>query len=448
METIIRYSDLYRRNLNMAGPVILSQIGQITVSLADTMMVGHAGTADLAAASFSNSIFHVGMLFGFGICMGITPLAGRMYSQQRIGEAGSYLKNGIIVNSMAALALTAVMTAVAFFLDQMGQPPEVARKSFPYFLILVASLPPLLLFYSFKQFFEGIGNTRIAMGITLTANAVNIFLNYLLIYGKLGFPEMGLTGAGIATLISRLLMPLMLIPVILRNHKYRPLLLLARHARVNAERMKELLRVGIPIGFQMIVEVLTFSLGAIMMGWHGKESLAAHQVALGLATFSYMISLGVGAGTTIHVSHEFGRANYALLRKTILASVHLVLLFMSCAGLVFILLRQQLPYLFTTDVPVIRIASELLIIAALFQVFDGLQVILLSALRGLADVKIPMLMAFLSYTVTGLPVSYFCSFVFGLGPAGIWLGYLAGLACASALFAFRIKKWLKVQGPV
>ncbi|MEL7589649.1 MAG: MATE family efflux transporter [Prolixibacteraceae bacterium] len=441
----MEFLPLYRRNLNMAFPVILSQIGQVTVALADTMMVGHSGTTDLAAASFSNSIFHVGMLFGFGIAMGITPLVGKTYSQQKFDEVGSLLKNGLFLHSLAALCLVIIMGGVGLFLGQMGQPPEVTRKSVPYFMLLVSSLLPLLVFFSFKQFLEGAGNTKIAMVITLTANLINIILNYIFIFGKFGFPAMGLLGAGLATLFSRILMPVMLIPVILKNRKYQQIFVMARRARIKVCMLRRILAVGLPIGFQLIVEVLTFSIGAVMMGWLGKESLAAHQVALGLASFTYMISLGVGAAATIHVSHEMGTRNYPLIRKIIYASLHLVVLFMSLMGLLFIVLRNYLPYLFTDDTGVIRIAAGLLVVAALFQVFDGVQVILLAALRGLADVKVPMWMAFFSYTLVGLPVCYGCAFVLNFGAWGIWAGFLAGLAVAAFLFGLRLKKIIRLQ---
>ncbi|MCW0482204.1 MATE family efflux transporter [Gaoshiqia sediminis] len=437
---IADYIPLYKKNLNLAFPVILSQVGQVTVSLADNMMVGHAGTTELAAASFSNSIFHIGMLFGLGVTMGVTPLVGKVFSQKNDRQVGEYLRNGFFIHTVFALLVALAMVGVGFFLDKMGQPNEVAQVAFPYYLLLVASLAPMLMFYSFKQFFEGIGNTQIAMMITLTANLVNIVLNYLLIFGKYGFPELGLNGAGIATLISRLLMPVLLIPVLLKNKKYRNIFRFARQAALVRSKISELLSVGLPIGLQIIVEVLTFSLGAVMMGWLGKEPLAAHQVALGMASFTYMISLGVGAGTTIHVSHEFGAQNFSLLRRTVFASVHLVVIFMSFMGLLFILLRHQLPFLFTEDLTVVGIAAGLLVIAALFQVFDGLQVALLAALRGLSDVKIPMFMAFVSYSLIGLPISYGCAFGLNMGAAGIWFGFLVGLAVAAILFSLRLKK--------
>ncbi len=439
------YFPLYRRNLTLAFPVILSQLGQVSVALADTMMVGHAGTTELAAASFANSVFLVGMLFGFGVMMGLTPLVGSAFSKGKDTEVAALLKNGFTVHILSAIVLVLIMGTVSLFLDRMGQPEAVVQKAFPYFLILVVSLFPLLLFYSIKQFLEGIGNTRIAMIITLSANTVNIVMNYLLIFGKMGCPELGLNGAGIATLTSRVLMPLMLVPFILKNKPLRHFFRVAWKTGIHTGSIKRLLSVGIPIGFQIIIEVLTFSLGAVMMGWLGKDTLAAHQIAMGMASSTYMVSLGVGTGTTILVSHESGRDNLGILRRTVFASLHLVFLFMSSMAVLFILLRQYLPFLFTEDNAVVQIAARLLVVAGLFQIFDGLQVVLASALRGLSDVKIPMLIAFISYTVIGLPVSYFCAFVLGLGAVGIWTGFLFGLACAAVQFGIRLKKIIRFQ---
>ncbi|WP_299577676.1 MATE family efflux transporter [uncultured Sunxiuqinia sp.] len=439
------YIPLYRRSLHLAFPVILSQVGQVTVSLVDNMMVGHVGTVELAAAAFSINIFHIGMLLGIGITLGLTPLVGHVYSQKKEQEVGEYLKNGLVVHGVTTLVITLVMAILSLFLDRMGQPAEVVAQARPYYLLLVVSLFPMLIFYTFKQFLEGVGNTKIAMYITLTSNLVNIVLNYLLIYGKFGFPEWGLNGAGIATLISRILMPLMLIPFILKNKQYKQEFRIAYHARIKLKMLKQVFAVGFPIGLQIIVEVSTFSFGAIMMGWISKEALAAHQVAIGLASFSYMISLGLGAGTTILVSHNRGANNRLRLRQSIYASFHLVILFMASMGVVFVLLRYQLPFLFTEDAAVLIIAANLLIVAALFQVFDGIQVILLASLRGLSDVKHPMFMAFISYMGFGLPISYLFGIVLEFGAMGVWIGFLSGLAFASLLFSLRLKKHLHLD---
>ncbi|HKJ42874.1 MAG TPA: MATE family efflux transporter [Sunxiuqinia sp.] len=442
---ISEYFPLYKRNLNLAFPVVLSQIGQVTVSLADNMMVGHVGTTQLAAASFAINIFHLGMLMGVGITMGLTPLVGQVFSQKKEDEVGAYLKNGLVVHGLSTLVIGIIMAIASLFLNRMGQPDAVVRLAIPYYLLLVASLFPMLFFYSFKQFLEGIGNTKIAMFITLTSNVINIILNYLLIFGKLGFPELGLNGAGIATLIARLCMPLMLVSVAMRNKKLRNEFRLAYHAKIQKQKLKKIFSVGLPIGLQIIIEVLMFSVGAIIMGWISKEALAAHQVAMGLISVTYMISLGIGAGTTIYVSHEKGLSHYQKMRQTIYSSFHLVVTFMAVMGLVFALLRYQLPLLFTTDPKVIVVSASLLIVAAMFQIFDGVQVILIASLRGVSDVKHPMFMAFISYILFGLPVSYLLGIVLNFGALGVWLGFLVGLAVAAGLFALRLRKHLMVN---
>lgn len=437
------YIPYYKRNLHLALPVVISQIGQVSVSLVDTMMVGHVGTTELAAASFANSVFVNGMVFGMGITFGMTPLIGKAYGKGNMPEALKWLKNGIFTHTIASVILTAIMTSVYFFLPRMGQTPEVTALAGPYYLILCASYIPFILFFTLKQFFEGLGNTRMAMKITITANLLNIIFNYLFIYGKFGFPEMGLNGAGIGTLISRVAMPLIFIFYITQNSLLLSYFKEAHKLTIEREKIISLLRIGIPIAFQIIVEVIAFSLGAIMMGWHGKVQLAAHQVAIGLATFTYMISLGVSQANTIRVSHQMGEQNYQGLKMAAFASTHLVLAFMSVTAVLFIVTRNYLPYLFTTDTKVISIAAGLLIIAAVFQVFDGLQVVMLSTLRGMADVKIPMFFAIISYLFIGLPVSYFFSFVLNTGPVGIWYGYVAGLGIAGIMFYLRFRFNLK-----
>ncbi|RKD90690.1 MATE family efflux transporter [Mangrovibacterium diazotrophicum] len=437
------YIPFYKKNLKLAIPVIFSQVGQVTVSLVDNMMVGHSGTTELAAASFSNSIFIIGMLLGMGMTMGMTPLVGKYFSRKDETEVGSYLKNGLFLHAITAILIVAVMTGVAFLLGRMGQPEEVSEMAFSYFLVLVASIIPLLIFYSCKQFLEGMGNTKVAMVITLSSNLVNIVLNYLLIFGKYGFPEMGLLGAGVATFISRLIMPFILFAFMWHHTSFHRLSRIAWSTKLEKSKIRELFNIGFPIGTQIVVEVLTFSVGAVMMGWIGKEQLAAHQVAIGMASFTYMISLGVGAATTIHVSHEYGVNNFKLIRRFVFTALHLIVLFMSTMGILFVIFRHQLPHLFTNDAAVIRIAAGLLIIAALFQIFDGIQVALLSCLRGLSDVKMPMFLAFLSYSVVGLPISYLCAFVLGFGAMGVWMGFLVGLASAAALFAYRLRRLLK-----
>ena len=433
------YFPFYKRNIRLALPIVLSQIGQVTVQLVDVMMVGHVGTAELAASSFANNIFMIGMLFGMGITYGLTPLVGNSFGNSNLKQVVIWLKNGIFTHVVAALALTLLMTALYFFLPFMGQPAEVVQLAQSYYLLLCASYLPFMLFFSVKQFFEGVGNTKMAMQITLMSNVINIAVNYVYIFGKWGFPELGLNGAGVGTLVSRTFMPLAFLVYIVIIPQFRRYFLLANQQPIRIKRIVEVLRIGIPVGLQIIVEIIAFAFGAIMMGWLGETPLAAHQVAIGLASFTYMISLGISQANTIRVSHQMGENNFKALKMAASASTHLVLVFMLVMGIVFILARYSLPLLFTTDNQVVLIAAQLLIVAAFFQVFDGLQVVMLSTLRGMADVKIPMLMAFIAYLFIGIPTSYLLSFYFCIGPQGIWLGYLVGLSTAGVLFYFRFK---------
>lgn len=443
---LTEYLPVYKKNLNLAVPVVLAQIGQVTVNLADNMMVGHVGTTQLAAASFAISVFTVGMLFGMGITFGLTPLVGQAFGGKNPSVIGTWFRNGVLVYFIVSLLLCGVMSSVVFFMPRMGQSDEVVALAIPYYLIQVASLVPLMLFFSVKQLFEGIGNTRIAMVITILANLLNIGLNYILIFGKLGFPAYGLNGAGYATLISRLVMPVIFVWVVIRNPKFRKYFQKARKARLEIYKIRKILSIGLPIGLQMVIEVLAFSAGAIMMGWISKEALAGHQIALSMASMTYMISFGLAAGTTIRVSHAVGDQDHTELKQTIFASLHLVVAFMSSMGLLFILLRRYIPELFTSDPEVIRVAAGLLIVGAMFQIFDGVQVVLLGSLRGLADVRFPMYFAFVSYIVLSLPVSYLCAFVFHFGSQGVWLGFVFGLASAAVLFGFRLRKQVRHFG--
>jgi MATE family multidrug resistance protein len=440
------YFPVYRKNLTLAVPVIFSQLGQVTVNLVDNIMVGHLGTTELAAASFATSVFYVGMLFGMGIALGLTPLVGQSFNSKNHKNIGSWFRNGVLVNIISSFLLCALMASVVLFMNRMGQSKEVVQEAIPFYLIHVASLIPLMLFFSFKQFFEGIGNTKIAMFITIIINLVNITLNYVLIYGKFGFPALGLNGSGYASFISRLIMPVIFVLIILRKPAFRVYLSEAYHSGFEKLKIKRIVSVGFSIGFQMVIEILAFTLGAIMLGWISKESLAGHQIAISMAGMTYMISFGLASGTTIRVSHAFGEHDRNELKHAVFASLHMVIAFMSLMGVLFVLLRNQLPLLFTSDPAVIKVASGLLVVGAFFQIFDGVQVVLLGALRGMADVRIPLFMAFFSYIIVSLPVSYLLAFVFNFGYSGVWIGFVFGLSTAAVLFALRLKHQVQKFG--
>ena len=441
MQTIKTYTVHYRSNLSLAFPVILAQAGQMIVVLADNLMVGQLGTIPLAAASFANTVFVVGMVFGIGMVNGLTPLVGKAYGSGNLREATNWFKQSLYTFQAAGLVLSLILWSVSFLMPYMGQPDEIVGKAIPYYRILVVSMIPFVLFFTFKQFAEGLGNTRIAMVITVSANVLNIFLNYLWIFGKAGFPAMGLMGAGYATLTARGVMPLLFLWVFLKLDFFRYYRNHISQTRFSSIMSRHLLLLGIPIGGQHFIEVLAFSLGSIMMGWLGAAALAAHQIVLSFASFTFMISQGIAAATTVKVSHLVGRRQPKTIRTVAFASLHLVLGFMGVSAILFVFSRNILPGYFIDQEAVLTIASGLMIVAGAFQLFDGMQVTMLGALRGLEDVRVPFGMLLVAYFGLALPAGWIFAFVLEAGPLGIWYCYLLGLFSISLFLLVRFK-WI------
>lgn len=437
------YSLHYRQLLNLAMPLVLTQAGQMSVQLIDNAMVGHVGTTELAAASFANSLHTVIMLFGLGVFLGVTPLASHARGAGNDSQVAEIIKNGFALAGVLLCGISLISLLLIALMPHLGQPEPVVALAIPYYATLVASTIPFLIFVLLKQIGEGLGNTVIAMAATLAANILNVLLNYILIFGKLGAPPLGLLGAGYATLISRIAMPLFLYwgyRALKPLHRY---FVLAPGVRVSLRGMQRLFVLGLPIAVQLVLEVSAFSFSAVMMGWMGAVSLASHQVAMGLATFTFMIANGVGMATTIRVSYQLGTRHFRDMQRVAYSALHLVLVYMGACALGFLLLRRQLPLLFTSDAPVLEQAAALLVIAGAFQVFDGLQIVCLGILRGFADVKAPMFISGFSYIGIGLPVSYICAFVLHMGPQGIWYGFVAGLLAAGGLLTCRIRRKIR-----
>jgi len=438
------YLPFYRRNLVVAIPVVLSQAGQMTVQLADNMMVGHVGTTELAAASFANSIYILGFVLGLGLTFGATPLVGSAFGQRNFREAASVLHHSFLGNAVISLVIVSVMWSVSWFMPYMGQPQHVVEAAIPYYRLLILSVIPFMLFFTGKQFIEGLGNTRLAMKITLAANAVNIILNYIWIFGKLGFPAYGLVGAGYATLTARIGMAVSFTWFMLKTPHFKRYFYLIDLKKFSFKNVSLFFRTGLPIGLQMLAEVTLFSLAAVMMGWIGEVPLAAHQIAINISSVSFMIATGVASGTTIRVSQQLGARNFKEMEKAGLASVHIIVAFMSTTAILFFSFRHYLPHLFTNDPDVIRTAAQLLIFSAIFQIFDGSQVVLLGSLRGLADVKKAFFLALFTYLIIGVPTMYFLGFIINLQGAGIWSALVCALALASGFFYTRFKKKCRI----
>ncbi|MBS2213515.1 MATE family efflux transporter [Carboxylicivirga mesophila] len=438
------YAPHYWPNLKLATPVILAQAGQMLVNLADTLMVGQVGTIPLAAASFANSIFINVLVLGIGISYAITPLVGKAYGAKNKDECAYWFQQGIFANLIIGVLLSVIAGAIVWAMPLMGQEAGVVEEAVPYYLLLVLSILPLQVFNSYKQFAEGLSNTRIAMYITVGGNLLNIGLNYIFIYGHFGAPALGVVGAGIGTLVSRIMMAIFFVWISYRItlfNNYRGIHL----TRFSKTAFVSICRLGFPIGLQFVIEVFAFSLGSIMMGWINAVSLAAHQIVLSLASLTYMMSSGLASATTIKVSIFRGQKNYLALKHSAFASIHLVLMFMTGMGILFLTLRYWLPGLFIDDREVIEIAAGLMVVAGLFQIFDGVQVVALGILRGLEDVVMPVIGAGIAYWLISLPVGYLSAFIFSAGPVGIWIGYLAGLASAGIFLLTRFRILYKAR---
>ena len=430
----------YRENLSLALPVMLSQVGQVFVQLCDNAMVGHLGALSLAAVSFGGAVFVIFLFFGTGISMGLTPLVGEMYARHDYRTSARLFQNALVLNSVVGILLFAVLQMFGQCLGLMGQSEEVVAEAAPYYNYLAWSIIPFMIFAAFKQFLEGVGNTMTGMVVVLTANAINIFFNYLLIYGHGGFPAMGAAGAGLATLISRICMPLFVLIYFIRVPSLRRYFRFFTWIAQGWRMTRRLLAVGLPISMQMVLEVSAFALTLIMMGWIGTVEQAAHQVVLSISNIVYMIIVGISSATTIMVSHRYGVGDYRGFRRAATASWHLGLVANGLTMTCFILFRPWLPLMFTSDEAVLAVAAQLFVMAAIYQIPDGLQTIALGVLRGMQDVRVTMNYAFVAYIVINLPVGYLCAFTLRLGAPGLWIGFIVGLTVAAILFITRYRR--------
>lgn len=440
------YKDQYKANLKLALPVVLTQLGQILTQVADNLMVGRYGGDDpipLAAVSFGGAVFFILFITAIGVSLGLTPLVGELYARGEHKRSSELLQNGILFYSLLGVVMAAIQYAVIPVLFHLGQPADVVEMAVPYYRMLVFSMPFIMLFFAFKQFLEGVGNTKVEMFVAIFCNVTNVGFNWVFIYGNLGFTEMGAEGAGLGTLLSRIIAPVMMIGYFLNRDKYRRYLDGFSPRNYSWATVRKLLQMGLPISLQMFLEASAFVGTGIMMGWFGKEAMGANQIAITLGNCAFMIVMSLGASTTIIVSHSYGARNIPQLALAAKASYHLVLAWNAFAALVFISLRNYIPMLFTTNAEVIEITSNLLIFAALFQLSDGIQNISVGILRGIQDVKIIMPIAFVSYWLLNLPVGYLFGFTLGMGPSGLFLGFAFGLSAAAVLMILRIRRSIR-----
>ena len=431
--------------------MMLTQLGASLVGLFDSIMVGHYATVDLAAVSFSNALFFTVMVFAMGALMGLTPLVGievgkmsdeteHFKIQSRIT---SLFQNGALFTILLSIFTLFLLGGCIPFLHCFGQDPAVVEVARPYYTLIVLSIIPFLFFTFFKQFLEGLGNTSVAMVITLAMNALNIFLNWLFIYGNWGCPELGATGAGIGSLVARIGMPICFFAAMYFRREWKGYIRSIRTRAFRLSTIKELSKIGFPIGIQTLMETIAFTAAFVFIGWISKEALAAHQIANQICDMTFMVILGIGSATTIRVSHQLGANNLHGVRMASHASIHLVLVINAIGAALMIGLRHQIPLLFTEDQEVIAIASKLVVLAGMLQLADGLQVVAASMLRGITDVKVPMIIAVISYTIICISVGLTLAFPMGMGAEGIWLGVVIGLSTAAVCLHLRFHKQFK-----
>lgn len=416
---------------------MLGQVGTVLMGVSDTIMVGKLGTTELAATGIGNQIYFLFVVIGMGIMAAMAPMIAISRGADNKRECGEILRTGIELSFIISVILCFILIFIAEHFEMFGQPAEVTALARRYIHIIAISTIPLMLFLALKQFSDGLSVTKPAMIITIIGLGVNILFNWILIYGNLSFPAMGVVGAAIATLIARFSMAFMLMIYIFSNKRFQDYLP-ALISKFNTwPVLVKIFRIGIPGGMQLFFEIGAFSGAAILVGWLGTKELAAHLIALSLAAFTYMAASGISVAGSIRVGVAFGKGEKVIIMNAGKIALFLVATFMSICCAIFILFDVELVKLFINDPAVIPVAAGLVVIAGLFQLSDGIQAVSLGILRGIEDVNVPTLITLFAYWVIGLPVGYLLGFTLGYGVNGIWLGLLCGLSVSAILLTTR-----------
>ena len=440
------YTKEFKYNWQLAAPVMLGMLGHTFVGFVDNVMVGQLGTAELAAVSLGNSFVFIAMSLGIGFSTAITPLIAEADAENNFEKGKSIFKHGLFLCTILGVSLFLILLLAKPLMYLMKQPIEVVELAIPYLDLVAFSLIPLIVFQGFKQFSDGLSMRRYPMYAAILANILNVIFNYLLIFGKLGFPEMGIIGAAYGTLISRLFMVWYLWFLLKLKEKSKAYIIKIKFFVLDKLMLKKILDLGSPSAMQMFFEVGIFTAAIWLSGLLGKNPQAANQIALNLSSMTFMVATGLSVAAMIRVGNQKGLQNYTELRRVGFSIFLLGIILASCFAVMFFVFHNQLPKLYVDfddaknlvdNTEVIAIASKLLIAAAIFQLSDSVQVLVLGALRGLQDVKIPTIITFISYWLIGFPISWFLGKEDALGSFGIWLGLLAGLTTAAILLYIR-----------
>ncbi len=441
---IRRYTSQYKPLLQLGFPIIIGQIGVIVLNFADTLMIGHHTTDELAAAAFVSNIFMLGLLIAMGFAYGLTPVIGSLFGKGERDKIGETLRNGLAVNTVVAFVLMAVYTVLYFFLDRLGQPAQLIPIMRPYYIVNLISVPFVCWLNAIKQFFDATTNTRTPMWVLLGGNLLNILGNWLLIYGVGPFPELGLLGAGLSTLISRIVMFVALTVIALTSSQYAEERRGFHTSRITKQGFCHLWSMGLPLGMQMGMESGAWSLCSVIVGWIGTDALAGHQIMLTISQLFFQVYYGLAAAVSIRTSLFCGQKDYGRIVPTAWAGFHLCMVVAAVITIPVVLFRDSIGYLFTDSPSVAAVVASTIAPLIVYQIGDGLQCTFGNALRGLSDVKPMMLVAFISFFVVSLPLSFTLGIVLGGGLVGVWWAFPFGLTLAGFLYRYFFMRRLSI----
>ncbi len=445
--------------MQLAYPVILGMLGHTLIMIVDNIMVGKLGSTELAAVSLGNSMVFVALSLGIGFSTAITPIVGEADAEKDTDKIRSVFHNGLFLCVILGFALFGLIVLGKPIMEMLHQPKEVIALAKPYLDWVGFSLVPLIIYQGYKQFADGLSMTKYSMYAIVMANILHVIVNYCLIYGFWIFPKMGILGAGLGTVISRIAMVVFMHVILSKQERLQPYFQNFSFSEIKKKTIRKIVSLGIPSAMQMLFEVVLFTAGIWLCGNIGKTSQAANQIALSLASMTFMFAMGLSVVSMIRVSNQKGLQDYKNLVVVARSIFLLAILIEIVFALLFILLHQIVPPLFldmsdTTQLldnkEVVTIAAKLLLVAAVFQISDGIQVVVLGALRGLQDVKIPMYITFVAYWVIGFPISYYLGEYTQLKAVGVWIGLLAGLTAAAVFLFIRfhyLTKKMIIENP-
>jgi MATE family multidrug resistance protein len=449
-----QYTKEFSYNIKLAYPVILGMLGHTLISIVDNIMVGNLGSTELAAVSLGGSFVFIGMSLGIGFSTAITPLVSMADAEKDDKKIRSVFHHGLLSCVILGVFIFTLIVLAKPIMYVMHQPKEVIDLASPYIDWVAFSLIPVIIFQGYKQFADGLSRTKYSMYAIFMANIIHIFINYMLIYGVWIFPKLGIIGAALGTVISRILMVVFMHYIMKNNAQLNPYFKNFSFREIKKTMLKKIASLGIPSAMQMLFEVALFTAAIWLCGSIGKTSQAANQIALTLATTTFMFAMGLSVTATIRVGNNKGLMDYKNLIIVARSVFLLAIILETFFGILFVIMHNFLPHLFLNmenvnqaveNKEVIIIASKLLLVAAVFQISDGIQVVVLGALRGLQDVKVPMYITFVAYWVVGFPISFFLGKYTDLEAVGVWIGLLAGLSTAALFLYLRFHKLTKQQ---